>query len=809
MDLRDRLQSTLGSAYSVERELGGGGMSRVFLAEETSLGRKVVVKVLSSDVIAGLSGERFAREVRLAASLQHPNIVPVLTTGITGGIPYYTMPYVRGASLRTRMSESPPIDRRHAVAVLRDVARALQYAHAEGIIHRDIKPDNVLLSGDQAVVTDFGIAKAISAARTSAPEQTTETESGYTLTQAGVSVGTPAYMSPEQVAGDSADHRADIYAWGIVAYELLAGVHPFAGKTSAAQFMVAQLSEQPSPIQERSPDISPSLAELVMRCLEKNADQRPASAAQLLETLDDVAQSGSSRVLGPPPKTRRTLLTSSVALVALLAIAAYAYVTKGHRTGIATTPSSVAVLPFAEDRADPAEAYFGEGIAEELMTALAKVPGLHVASRTSAIAVGRQHDLDVREIGRRLGVATVVEGTVRRAGGRLRVSAQLTNATDGLILWSDAFERENKDVFAVQDEITNAILAALRPEFARGGRTVAQKRAMGPGTNNPEAYDLYLRGLYLIERRGAGVARSAEYFSEAIAKDTSFARAYAELADALEFMPYHSGVPASRIESRARAAAERSLELDPSLAEPRVALALAHMHAYRWSEAESEFKRAIAADSASQSTHTQYGRFLLSVGKVPDALREFQAARRLDPLGATASMWLSHTLAYTGDHSAAWEESKRARELDPNLVSARTILAFDRVAVGRFDEARAVVGDLMPPIPFNGMAAYTLQLSGDTARAAKIRRALDSTPDTTWMIHTGRAFAYLATRDTAKVLSELEAGLALRELVPQWMPFLDRIFDHVRHSERFAEIVRRSGLEGRGLTGPNGGRPAP
>ncbi len=200
MDLRDRLQSTLGSAYTVERELGGGGMSRVFLAEEISLGRKVVVKVLSSDVIAGLSGERFAREVRLAASLQHPNIVPVLTTGITGGIPYYTMPYVRGASLRTRMSESPPIDRRHAVAVLRDVARALQYAHAEGIIHRDIKPDNVLLSGDQAVVTDFGIAKAISAARTSAPEQTTETESGYTLTQAGVSVGTPAYMSPEHAS---------------------------------------------------------------------------------------------------------------------------------------------------------------------------------------------------------------------------------------------------------------------------------------------------------------------------------------------------------------------------------------------------------------------------------------------------------------------------------------------------------------------------------------------------------------------------------------------------------------------------------
>ncbi len=225
MELRDRLQSTLGSAYSVERELGGGGMSRVFLAEETSLGRKVVVKMLSGDMIAGLSGERFAREVRLAASLQHPNIVPVLTTGIADDIPYYTMPYVKGESLRARMKETPPIARRQAVAILRDVVRALQYAHAEGVVHRDIKPENVLLSGDAAVVTDFGIAKAISAARTSASPPA-ETESGLTLTQAGTSLGTPAYMAPEQVAGDTVDHRADIYAWGLLAYELLAGVHP-------------------------------------------------------------------------------------------------------------------------------------------------------------------------------------------------------------------------------------------------------------------------------------------------------------------------------------------------------------------------------------------------------------------------------------------------------------------------------------------------------------------------------------------------------------------------------------------------------
>jgi len=808
MDLRDRLQSTLGTAYSVERELGGGGMSRVFLAEETALGRKVVVKILSSDIGAGLSGERFAREVRLAASLQHPNIVPLLTAGITEGVPYYTMPYVKGASLRTRMSEAPAIERRHAVAVLRDVARALQYAHAEGVIHRDIKPDNVLLSGDQAVVTDFGIAKAISAARSSSAEPTTETDSGMTLTQAGSSVGTPAYMAPEQVGGDVVDSRADIYAWGLVAYELLSGEHPFAGKTSAAQFMVAQLSQQPTPIRDRVPGIAPSLAQLVMSCIEKSPDQRPASASQLLEVLDAPYESASDRPIPSRAKSRPTVFAAAIGVVALLAIGAYAYLAKVRGGDAGAARNSVAVLPFADDRADSAEAYFGEGIADQLMTALAKVPGLRVASRTSAIAVGRQHDLDVKEIGQRLGVSTVVEGTVRRDGGRLRVSASLINATDGLTLWSDAFERENKDVFAVQDEITDAIVSALRPELAGGGvRALPQRAAMGPGTNNPEAYDLYLRGLYLVERRGAGVTRSAEYFSEAIRKDSSFARAYGALANALELFPYFAGVPANRVEARARAAAERSLQLDSSLAEPRVALAMVQWHAYRWNEADAEFRRAIAADSASPVAHTQYGRFLMTAGRVPEALREFQTARRLDPLAGTASVWLAHTLAVNGEAAAASAERKRARELDPNLMTLRTILPFDLIAARRFDEARAFVGDGVAPVPFNGMAAYTLQMVGDTARAAKMRRTLDATSDTTWLIHLGRAFAYLATTDTAKVLSELEAGIAARELVPQWMPLLDRIFDPVRHSERFAAIVRRSGLDGRGLTGPTGGRP--
>ncbi len=793
-NLRDRLQSTLGTAYSVERELGGGGMSRVFLARETALGRNVVVKMLSGDIVAGLSAERFAREVRLAASLQHPNIVPVLTTGIADDIPYYTMPYVKGESLRSRMNETPPLAQRQIVSVLRDVARALDYAHGEGVIHRDIKPENVLLSGSAAVVTDFGIAKAISAARTSASDGP-EAQSGQSLTLAGSAIGTPAYMAPEQVAGDELDHRLDLYAWGVMAYELLSGVHPFAGKTSAAQMMAAQVAQLPDPLAGRSPGIPVPVADVVMRCLEKSPDRRPASAAQLLEDLESTHES-SDRPVAPHPRRRYTLPALAVAAVLMLGAGAYAYFTRQSNTVTPVTRSSVAVLPFADDRADSAEAYFGEGIADELMTALGKVPGLRVASRTSSIAVGRRRDIDVREIGKLLGVATVVEGTVRRAGGQLRVTAQLTSATDGLTLWSEAYQRENKDVFAVQNDITQAIVSALRPELAGGGGVVTQK-AKGPGTSNPEAYDLYLRGLYLLERRGAGVAQAADYFSQAIKKDPGFARAYAGLANALEFFPIFAGVPVQRIEGRAREAAERSLELDPTLGEPRVALAMVHWHAFRWNEADAEFRRAIAADSTASVAHTQYGRYLISVGKLSESLREFRTARALDPLGATAAVWLAYALGVSGDHEAAWEESKRARELAPNLITTRTFLSFERVAAGRLDDARAILPDNVPALPFNGQMAYALQMVGDTARAAAIRRDLDAMHDTTWGVHSARTTAYLATNDTARALSEMEAAIDRREIMQPAVPFIDRSFDPVRRSARFAAIIRRIGLEGR------------
>ncbi|MEO7359165.1 MAG: serine/threonine-protein kinase, partial [Gemmatimonadaceae bacterium] len=285
-DLRTQLQTTLGAAYTLDRELGGGGMSRVFVAHETALGREVVVKVLAPELAADVSAERFAREIATAARLQQANIVPVLAAGASGGMPYYTMPFVKGESLRALMSNETSLPMADRIHVLRDVARALAYAHAEGVIHRDIKPDNILLSGGTAVVTDFGIAKAISAARTLGAH-VPRSDDG-TLTQVGSSIGTPAYMAPEQAVGESVSFQADLYSWGVVAYELLAGAHPFAGKTGTSQLIAAHIAEQPRPLSERNTEIPRDVADLVMQTLAKNPVERPESANVLLTRLNSV-----------------------------------------------------------------------------------------------------------------------------------------------------------------------------------------------------------------------------------------------------------------------------------------------------------------------------------------------------------------------------------------------------------------------------------------------------------------------------------------------------------------------------------------
>src|ERR1017187_5598183 len=368
--LRDQLQRTLSGSYTLERELGGGGMSRVFVAEETRLRRRVVIKVLSPELAQGISVERFEREIQLAASLQQANIVPVLSAGDTNGLPFFAMPFVEGESLRHHLARGPlPIA--EVISVLRDVSRALSYAHGRGIVHRDIKPDNVLLSAGAAVVTDFGIAKAISAG----------------LTQTGTSIGTPAYMAPEQAAGDpNVDHRADIYALGCMAYELLAGQPPFTGQT-AQRVIAAQLTEAPRPIGDLRADVPPALGAMVMRCLEKRPSDRPQSADEVVHLLDGIHVSGAGAAAPVAMRSgttarRRFLVTAAVASVVAIAIVVW-LMGRNRSSAVANATRSLAVLPIENAGGDSTKEYLADGMTSELAGNLRQTPGIEVAGDLS------------------------------------------------------------------------------------------------------------------------------------------------------------------------------------------------------------------------------------------------------------------------------------------------------------------------------------------------------------------------------------------------------------------------------------------
>ena len=586
-ELRDQLAQALAKTHRIERELGRGGMSRVFLAEELALERKVVVKVLSPDLAAEVSVDRFRREIQLSAALQHPNIVPLISAGTLDTLPYYIMPYVEGRSLRDAVAERGPLPIREAVSILRDIVRALAVAHDRNIIHRDIKPDNVMLTSGAAMVIDFGVAKAVSSARRSADAN---------LTGLGMSIGTPAYMAPEQAAADpNADHRVDLYAFGVLAYEVLAGQPPFKGTTPQA-LIVAHLTEAPRPLGEVRPDVPAALAALIMRCLEKDPAERPATAGEVLEGLEDpTAISGtvSAQIAGIPQRSQRGIRRAAWLAAGVVLALAVAFLARGSAPESSAVPAgpSVAVLPFTVIGGDTADAYFADGMADELIAALGTVPGLRVASRTAAFAYRDQH-VTPREIGRALNVGTLLEGTVRRERDQLRVTVSLVDVDDGLTRWSERYQRRVEDVFAVQDDIAQAIVVALQGELGGSAPSVAPKR----GTTDITAYDNYLRGRYFFHKRGAAsLLLALEYFQDAVAQDSTYALAYSGMADVYGLLPlYSDAYPGDSLVPLGLAAASTAIRLDSTLSEAFASRASLRTSMWRWDEAGTDYRMAIA-----------------------------------------------------------------------------------------------------------------------------------------------------------------------------------------------------------------------
>ncbi len=812
LDLREQLQSTLGSAYALERELGGGGMSRVFLATETALGRTVVIKVLPPELRGVVSVERFRREVRLAARLRHPHVVPLLAAGDADGVPYYTMPFVEGESLRGRLSRDGALSVSESVRLLRDVADALAYAHGQGLVHRDLKPENILLEHGHAVVTDFGVAKALSYA---ALDEASDGNGG-TLTTAGLAVGTPAYMAPEQALADpAADHRVDLYALGCIAYEILAGASPFAGSSPQA-VVAAHIAATPTALAVRRADAPPALARLVMRLLEKRPEDRPANAEEVVGALDtlDIHESplpgmASSATTAPEtrsPRARRIV----VVLLAMVVIAAAGILisrartrhgpTAPSRAGDSTSTNvaahaataaitSIAVLPLVNVGGDTAQEYFADGMTDELTGALARVAGLRVASRTSAFAFKGQRDTDVREIGRRLNVDAVLEGTVRRAGGRLKVGAQLTSVHDGLSLWSDSYERHPADVFAVQEEIARAITGALEREIVHG-----QLGAVVPARKyDLAAYDLLLRAEYFSRQNTeASLRRSIPLYEAAVARDSTLApRAWYGVAGAWAWLSDDWVAP--RVAwPKSKAACLRALAADSTFEPARSSLGVVLLFERDYAGAERMIRTAMAHDSS--SGNYDLADLLLVTGRFDSAVASIRRAQRIDPLDPQTTTRLGDALAFAGRDADALAQYRAALELEKDYSLALVGMAALFVEEGHAADALPVL-ERMPAATTRSQVvrARAYIALGRRDDAQRIVRELETQSRQRYVKADAIAsiYAALGERDKAftwlnRALNDGASGILYLRVRRDW--------DFLRSDPRFAALIRKAGL---------------
>ncbi len=482
-EVLEHLQDALSGRYTIERELGAGGMATVYLARDLKHERRVAIKVLHPQLAATIGAVRFLREVTIAANLSHPHILPLHDSGQSGSTLYYVMPYIEGESLRDRLQRDGKLPPAEATRILQQVADALSYAHARGIVHRDIKPENVMLTGRNAVVADFGIAKAVSDA-----SETSQEETPGGLTNVGVVIGTPAYMAPEQALGDpTVDQRVDIYAWGVMAYEMLTGRQPFRGRNQQ-EILSAKVTQSPEPIAREDTKVTDSLPDVISKSLEADPNDRWQTVEEMLPQLEASSLQGTA---GPMQTVWRIGVGSVLIVILVVSLwMAGRLLTGGPSRADLAPRTSIAVLPFSDLSEAGDSEFFSDGLADELIASLSRLEDLQVVGRTSAFWFKDKED-DLQSIGEQLSVGSVVDGSVRRAGDRVRVSAQLIDVHDGFQLWSDTYERELDDIFAVQEDVAQSIASALQVELAAGDTMIVQS-----GTENVDAYSAYLLGRF-------------------------------------------------------------------------------------------------------------------------------------------------------------------------------------------------------------------------------------------------------------------------------------------------------------------------
>lgn len=726
-------------------------MSRVFVAEETQLRRLVVVKVLSPELAEGISVERFQREILMVARLQHPQIVPVHAAGIASGMPYFTMPYIDGESVRQRVRRGP-LEVGEVLAILRDVAKALAFAHAQGVVHRDIKPDNVLLTHGSAVVADFGIAKALSAARLDTSELISAP-----LTAIGVAVGTPAYMAPEQLTADpSIDHRADLYSFGCLAYEMLTGEAPFA-KLSRQDVLVAHLTIVPDRVRDRRADVPRPLDDLVAQCLEKRPEDRPQSAQEVVECLDSMT-TGSTRSTNVRtarasrwlrrPQLGAALVTGAIA--ATLVFAGYRTLRLRVRTP-AMAPAGagkrIAVLPFENVGHDTANDAFAEGMTDELTAALGRVRGVRLANRRMAFTF-RDSSLELTAVGKRLGASALVTGSVQRSGGRFKVDVQLLDVDDGLSTWSDTYVFDTKDMLLVEDSAARAVVAALQLTLDPGTANLVVS-----GTRSPEAHTLYLQGMFALRKSSeVEIQRAVALFEKAAAKDSTYAAPWEGLARAWTNLADDWVAPGDAY-PKVDAAAAHALALDPKSAYAHAFLGWSAF-AYDWDtpRAMAELHRALELNPYSPEAHDVIVDVFVFLDQRDSALAHARTLYAAEPADVENVSRLFFTFLRLGILDSASYWLTREREMDPRSHGVSRDAAWLSAVDGRWaDCVTAAKGTAALEANVQSLRAYCEGRSGDDADARRRIINLESERRSHYVsaVYIARAYAGLGDVDAA------------------------------------------------------------
>jgi serine/threonine protein kinase/tetratricopeptide (TPR) repeat protein len=682
--------------YRIASRIGAGGMGEVYRATDTKLGRDVALKILPADMASDPERlARFRREARTVAALNHPHIVTIFSVEEADGTHFLTMELVEGQSLDRLIPDSGfALDRILELAI--PLTEALSAAHEKGIVHRDLKPANVMLSADGRVkVLDFGLAKEL---LPDDPAGATMTSAG--LTAMGVVMGTPSYMSPEQIAGRELDHRTDIFSLGILLYEMASGRRPFQG-ASSAELASAILRDAPPPLRDVRSGLGDDLDRLVQRCLEKDARDRFPSAREVVEALQALRRAFESGNFAPrsPGSGSRSAAAAN------------------------TTPS-IAVLPFLNMSGDADNEYFSDGLSEDLINALSRLPGLQVASRTSAFRF-RGSDLDIRQIGRQLDVATVVEGSVRRAGARLRVTAQLVNADNGYQLWSQRYDRQMADVFEIQDEIVTSIVEAVVPALLGD---VA--RAVQPSTKNTDVYELYLKGRHHWHQRSPATLRLAiQCFEQAIQLDPQYALAYSGLADSYGILRVYGWVSVKEGRPLAHAAMTQAAALAPALWEVNFSRGFYTFYFERnWREGGPHFHRAVEINPRSSLAQVYYGVYLAVEGRADEAAAHTTIARELDPLSASVHSLASTALCACWRFEAAELAAQQGLKLQPDYLPSLWFLGLALCGLGRHVEAivaleRAVTLSRAPV--YVGLLGLAYASAGRLDDATRLLRELE------------------------------------------------------------------------------------